>query len=138
MRKNLIKLVDLCDLVDEHNRLLLRYKTGRIAIFENMTDMYKWYLGYLKHNFKNGYIEPGYLVMQLYDLNEYETVSWVNESERKYNLPKVLLINWKELDIADYASLRKLTQSLHSLLGTEFDLESFTNVFNELKPKKNE
>ena len=135
MKKKFSNMDDLCDVIDFHNRLLLRDKKEKIKLFHTMCEMYVFFLEQLREEYKNGFIEPGYLVMERYGLNQYETEDWVNSCGRKFNLPRVIMIKWTNLELADYSFLRRLTESVHSLLGTEFDLESFTTAYNQVKQK---
>ena len=123
--------LDMVDIIDDHNSLLLRNKNGRILFFDDCYDMYVKFLKRLKTDFPKGYIEPSYYVMEHYGLNSSEVKEWFNCCERSYKLPKVILIDWKEMSDEDKYQMERLAQSLHYLLGTPFRMQLLTKALNE-------
>lgn len=133
MNKKIITPLDLVELIDDHNSLLLRYKTGRIMYFEDMKTMYKTFLAQLKKEFPKGYIETEHYVIVHYDLTFVEASSWLANNARRRGLQQIYVVNWEELDSSDFNFLKGFVGSIHDLLGTLFILEAFTEAFNEVR-----
>lgn len=123
-------------LLNDVNPLMIRSEDGSLMRFSDLSEMYLYFLRFLRERSPRGYFEPSYIARELYNLSEGSrlmAVRRLRESPRHPGSVWVIYVNWTSLREVDVKVLRTFVVKLHGLLETEFSETDFETAINTFK-----